>query len=324
MAHELAAGLIQNKPILTDIVVQREPLKIDEDFAKKLEQLPSLPSPLSLFIMSRLEFSRLKQFYLDKPNLFNFVLEPSMDAQGNVSFRFIIDILCNEWAVLPSSGSTGFLARLEQGVLETNLEALFIGTIGKVGQNTAQLYEQSLNEGREWVLIQNDQDPTWTKARVSTNVRALIDETLRGGYWALVPQKPHSIEGKELTGWWRIHPLTGDTLGIMESGRGQGLTDYAITVLKKGAPFWLMLGCKAVDLKRGICDPCAIFAFSLLWTGGKVLISLANWVQGETVAIALLKVFLFKGPAWLSLLINSLNLFALVGTVDPCLKRISS
>jgi len=323
-AHELATNLIHNRSFFSDLILQKEPPNMDEDLADEMEKLSPLPSPLSLFAMSRLEFSRLNHFYLEKPNLFNFTLEPSMDSQGNVSFRFVLDILANEWAVFPYSGSTAFLARLEQGVLETNLEALFWGTIGNVEPNTAKLFEQSLREGKGWLLIRDDRDPNWKKVRLPADARALINESLKEGYWALVPQAPYSYDDKELAGWWRIHPVTGDTLGMMESGRGQALTNYAITVLKKGAPFWLMLGCKAIDLKRGICDPCAIFAFSLLWTAGKLLISLMNWVQGEIATIAIFKIFLVKGPAWLSLLINSLNLITVAVTVDPCLKRISS
>ncbi len=318
--HHLAEGLIKNKDFMADLIKHNQADRINQIQGEKEDQIFPLTSPLYIFAMSRFSFSRFQNNFLDQTNISNYTVSPHMNRDGNLVFELSLDIVANECSILPSEGIDPFSASIEQGVLDTIAETMALGSFGDILQNTSEIFSRSQIQNIDWVAIKNPDDPTWMKISLPEDAKTCIKKALDEGYVVVAPIRPIEAGGRALSGWWQVNPLSGATLGIMENGAGQALVKYAITVLKKGAPFWLMIGCEAADFHQGICDPCTIFWFSLLWTGGKLIKAMLTWVEGETAVIALGKIFLFKGPAWLSLLMNLMNLFALVHTVDPCLK----
>jgi hypothetical protein len=65
-------------------------------------------------------------------------------------------------------------------------------------------------------------------ARVTLPPSAMVNlrADLAEGYVALVPAGMPA--GEEMTGWWRIEPRTGETLGMTSDGRGQVFVDYIV------------------------------------------------------------------------------------------------
>jgi hypothetical protein len=45
-----------------------------------------------------------------------------------------------------------------------------------------------------------------------------VGADIDAGFMAVVPRKAVEIDGIQRVGWWRVHPLTGETIGVMDTG----------------------------------------------------------------------------------------------------------
>lgn len=59
---------------------------------------------------------------------------------------------------------------------------------------------------------------------VPQSTKAAIDRDLAGGYVVIVPAA--LAPGSEHAGWWRVDPATGETLGMIDDGRGSVYVEY--------------------------------------------------------------------------------------------------
>jgi len=58
---------------------------------------------------------------------------------------------------------------------------------------------------------------------------ASVQRDLAAGYVVILPERP--VNAEAATGWWRVNPATGETLGITTGGYGDSMVEYAITLL---------------------------------------------------------------------------------------------
>ena len=71
------------------------------------------------------------------------------------------------------------------------------------------------------------------------------DETARltrdidAGFVAVALRQPVLLHGDQRVGWWRVDPRSGETIGVMDTGFHQGLTDYQITQQRIAIQAWL-------------------------------------------------------------------------------------
>lgn len=64
--------------------------------------------------------------------------------------------------------------------------------------------------------------------QLDADVRAALAQSLDAGYWIAVPEGPVTLAGRDMIGWWRMEPGSGEVLGMMQSGAGEGYTEYII------------------------------------------------------------------------------------------------
>lgn len=77
--------------------------------------------------------------------------------------------------------------------------------------------------------------------------RQAIAQDLANGYVVLVPE---TIASSAATGWWRVNPLTGETLGLAGDGRGDSIVEYSfLATLKEN----LILGTPSTLAGFAIC-----------------------------------------------------------------------
>jgi hypothetical protein len=254
-----------------------------------------LPSQLYNWAVARHTWSRrAADLYQDRPNLVTYRLRLGADAAGNLTFGHGFDIIANDLAARP--GAEAFQARLEQGVLETNAEAfLSAGPAPLFVKNTADLMHRSAAQNVPWIVVRNAKDPAWENVTVPPDVRTRIEQDLASGYVALIPKEPiaSGVDPEEKDfGWWRINPATGETLGFMNRGEGQSLTErviqQAILMIPSATAFGLKHYCKAHNSSEGMCDPCIIAAIGVLGFFVGFATGAAAWAIGEkgTVAFA--------------------------------------
>ena len=58
----------------------------------------------------------------------------------------------------------------------------------------------------------------------SDATRASVQRDLAAGYVVILPERP--AEPGARTGWWRVNPATGETLGIGTGGYGDAIVEY--------------------------------------------------------------------------------------------------
>ncbi|MEX2536291.1 MAG: hypothetical protein WD273_11915 [Trueperaceae bacterium] len=153
--------------------------------------------------------SQRNEVYVDRANLIGYHRRLVINSQTGLSMREGFDIVLNSMGVLGDADP--FRARLEQGVLDTNAEALLLA--GRLpDMEVVNASEFSLSA--PVVLTEN-------AGSVPPAIRSLIEADLAAGYVVVLPQTP---EGQ--LAWWRVDPVSGQTLGMGETGWGQAFTEY--------------------------------------------------------------------------------------------------
>ena len=117
--------------------------------------------------------------------------------------------------------------------------------------------------------------------------RQAIAQDLANGYVVIVPE---TIASGAMTGWWRVNPATGETLGLAGDGRGTETVEYSfLTALKEnlilGAPSTVagFAMCMAgASGGAGCCTADAALAY-----GGGAVIGAAVAYKAATAAIFL-------------------------------------
>jgi hypothetical protein len=184
------------------------------------------------------------------------------------------DIIYNRMHFL---GSDPMLA-VRQGVFETELErAVFPGA---EVFNTSTVFERSA--GAVQVFRAGEQQKV-AALNLGAGVTRLISDDLSAGYVVLVPSARVQIAGRAVTGWWRVRPDGGETLGRMESGEGQGMIEKVITTALTAIPsIYAFAAGKWCKSATGFCNPCLIAFAGFVGT----VIGLHNFAVGGGVQLA--------------------------------------
>ena len=196
---------------------------------KKLESMTPPPGPLNDLAITRHTTGRFgDKLTYTHTNVLTCRWQPRVDFDaGKVTLCQGFDIVENGLSARPDPKTSAFTMRLEQGVLETNAEALLTGGCSLV-ENTANAFDLQ-QEG--WITVRKVNDPAWQAAKVPADVRTRVNEAVAGGMVAVVSGKPVDINGRQSFGWWRVDPATGQTLGMSDIGGGATMAEYAFMVV---------------------------------------------------------------------------------------------
>ncbi|HEV3062687.1 MAG TPA: hypothetical protein VGY48_30855 [Vicinamibacterales bacterium] len=236
VAHLLAQAMQANRQPLFDLVRATNPQRRDDAAA----QIVQLPTALFGLAVARSNWGRHgDQSYIDRPNILSAHELFREDQEGSLVGAYGFDIVANEMGVLPGSTSDKKLIRLEQGVMDTNVEAFLASDLsnrqpnGTRPANISDAYRPSDNRGNEWLTVRSVEEAAWQGVQLGADVRSRIGQDLAAGYVVLTPSHPIVVAGRLVTGWWRIDLTTGELLGIGEQGWGQALPEWAM-ILEAG------------------------------------------------------------------------------------------
>ena len=224
----LAARAISANADLARLVVKRE-VPADPQQAQDLAgKATAPPSALYPIVLARFHGSAApREVFLDRLNLFT--RHKYLDvATSAIVARHAIDIVANEVGV-DLRTPDGFRARLQQGVLDTNAEAIDVGSLRALG-NVAT----SFAAGDAALTLRSPDDVA--RAQLTGKVRDGILKDVAAGYVVVVRK---NIDENALTaGWWRIDPTSGDTLGVGKDGWGQSMLERAVIMAGVFAAAW--------------------------------------------------------------------------------------
>ncbi|MDP6605364.1 MAG: hypothetical protein QF664_03775 [Dehalococcoidia bacterium] len=197
-----------------------------ERYEEILEEAGSpegVPLQLYSLAVARSEWAGGTRTYMRRPNILTTHRGYRLGTDGTLSFEQRFDIVAND----VTSAGDAFDARLRQGVLDTNAEALLLAVDGPVA-NTAELMAADADSGRNWVLITDLAAAPWSASGAGARMRQLVGADLAAGYAVVAPP---TVDNEEDVAWWRIDPATGDTLGMMANG-GQAATERIILAIR--------------------------------------------------------------------------------------------
>lgn len=232
--HLITKNMVANREVLLVLLRAKEvnPKLVNDQLGK----VKPLTTQLYSLALARTEWSQFRgDIYVDRPNILSFYKHPRLDPKGLLLLRQTFDIVANDIAVRSGSGADPFLIRLEQGVLDTNAEAVLMVSDKKV-ENTAEIFAEAGGHSIEWLTIRNARDREWRSVELPKDVRARIEQDLEAGFAVMVPKKAVPLNGRAIVGWWRIDLRSGQTLGIGDRGWGQTTSEKLIIIAVLSLP----------------------------------------------------------------------------------------
>ncbi len=224
--HVLNASMLDQRETMAGILQA----SAEQNMSRLIELSSQLdPVPVQLFglALAREALSPVKDdVYIDSPNVLGFHrrLAP---ADGGLLLRSdSLDIIAND--VSARRNSNPLRARLTQGVVDTAAESLFVAgcrDCGPVG-NVSNIWLATREAGEEWQPVRSLEALAGGNFALSDDARYRVEQDINAGYTILLPRRPVDSASQNVMGWWRVHPVSGATLGVMESGEGQAIVEY--------------------------------------------------------------------------------------------------
>jgi hypothetical protein len=183
-------------------------------------------SPLYRWAVLRPRWSPYaKSTYFGSVGIVNLRTRIAEDPRGTFLLRQIFDIVHNDVSIIPQEKLSPAMARLAQGVADTVAEAMVVPG-PEPRMNLSYLIDFAKDQEIGWRLVKDLQDQGWEKGKLPGDVRVRIENNLSDGWAVVVPERPLVIRGKPRLGWWRVSLQTGETLGVMDTGFHQEMTEY--------------------------------------------------------------------------------------------------
>jgi len=228
VVHLMAEIFLSNHEILKEILQAVDSSEQVKNVLNKFQDLTPLPGPEYVLSEARLSWSELNnKIYLGQPNILNYARRPVLDQNEQIVVKSGFDIVSHELCLDPILEQDHFQANIYQGVVDTNVEALIMKSIGGKTENTAEIFACSKAQKINWLTLIDTSSSGWRELDTTEDIRAHIEKDLNEGYIVIAPQKEILLEGQGVFGWWRVDPVSGSTLGIGSEG-GQALVEYAM------------------------------------------------------------------------------------------------
>jgi hypothetical protein len=135
----------------------------------------------------------------------------------------MIDIVTNARRAIALDGEVPRLdpsAAVVAGVWDTLQEGVLLQP-GESRVNTNAAFEEALAAGRKLVVLAPGQPITGLALNADT--QASVQADLERGFAVVLPDGQNDAQR---AGWWRIDPVTGETVGQAADGRGVEVTNY--------------------------------------------------------------------------------------------------
>jgi hypothetical protein len=218
--HLATQSLLGNRELLRSALAGESSPAPDTE--QLLERAVPAVSPLYWLALARLEWGRLgDQVYIDRPAILTRHRFPAWGGQ-DLALRDATDIVAGDVGV-DLDVADAFAVRLEQGVVDANLEAL-LHTGSPVLGNTAEAFAAS----RNWVTLTPDRRAGLESLTLPESARLRILQDLDSGHVVVAPRVSQDATDGRAVAWWRIDATTGDTLGVAANGWGQAMAERGV------------------------------------------------------------------------------------------------
>jgi hypothetical protein len=229
IAHVAAQGVLANRELIRAAVASEGGRS---QLANELiERFIPPPGPVYGLAFARGQWSPVRgEVFLDRPNVLSYHRQLRRDAAGRLVLCEGFDIVANQVAVRGQGvgqEATARSIRLRQGVADTAAEAVLASGCGRL-ENTSELFAAAGVRGEPWATISPGDHRDLAAFNLPADVRAQVERDLAAGYVVVVPRKAVELDGRKLVAWWRVDPVSGDTLGIGQNGWGSTASERAL------------------------------------------------------------------------------------------------
>jgi len=179
--------------------------------------------------------------YLESPNILT--THFTVEMEEGFSVRRAFDLVVNDIGVIETGSVPPARIRLEQGVLDTILEAAMLEPEERSG-NAADLFALRDGATGRWRRV----DAQSPDLDLPGTAQARIADALAAGRIVVAPAQ---LGDEQAPAWWEIDPATGTTLGIGHRGWGvvaeQTVRGIGTTGLVHGARrYGIRISCRVV------------------------------------------------------------------------------
>ena len=271
VTHLICRELLSRRERIVAAVREGKPGQL----ARELATIRRLASPLYTLAVGRWAWGgEAQDVYLDHPNLLT-LRSGFSRRDGELVGTATFDLVDNQVAVRPHARSRAFLVSVQQGVIDTGAERLVLGN-GRPAFNTMDVFNAAAAAGVNPQLIRAG-DPGLAGFAIGEDSRARLKADLDSGFLAVVPGAPAGISSPSRTGWWRVRPDTGETVGVMDDGlHSSAAVDRAI--LEKMVAAVIAGGEGSVGIALGYVAKMNWVQVANMLGGGRWNIELANKV----------------------------------------------
>jgi hypothetical protein len=227
--HAVLEGMLMYRTTLPSAL--RNGLPMDPQSLRKfVGNAANVYAPLYLLATMRDRLSpKGSQTYLSSINILGFHKYSLIDSSGDLSALGAFDIVSNRVAVHRRTQTDAFLVRLEQGIADTCVEALFSQGEERI-DNAAEITSRAAAQRIPLVVVRTISDKALTQLKLPKDTLARIKQDLAAGHIVYAPTMPVDSKGRPGIAWWSIDPQSGTTLGIGDQGWGQTANEYVFLI----------------------------------------------------------------------------------------------
>ena len=161
--------------------------------------------------------------YINRANVLTARINRSiLDLERGVG---LIDIASNPSGVRRTSARGAFEARLQRGVADTVAEWFALGDHRGTAENIASMFAAAGYGIDQGVRVAASDISAVRKLGWPSDTAARLEEHINTGYLAIGLKQPIRLGDRQRLGWWRIDPKSGETVGVMDTGFHQNLTE---------------------------------------------------------------------------------------------------
>jgi hypothetical protein len=252
-AARAGANLLGNRKTIEAGLAELDGARVTRAIAT-LSSLATFPADLHAFAVQRAALSRLEEAaWFDSIDVFSMRRSLECDAHDALSMLCAVDLVANGLAFRLPPDADRFLAHVEQGVLDTGLEAALVRQCGEVSGASATL-RSALATGAGWTVVAAPDDPRFAAVALTPDARARIEADVRAGFLAAIPGR--SASETPVDAWYRVDPRSGETLGMTARGLGGAWRQTATeTVLLRAYQAVVLIAAGVCFYDRAVKNP---------------------------------------------------------------------
>jgi hypothetical protein len=245
---------------------------------------PAALPPVFFELERRIAFETSVLTVTQRPDIVTYIERPAAPIEGSFPVPDVqIDIV--QSGMVPYwLGVDLFSLRLREGVGATVAEAE-VSDRGLPVRNTARAYLKSLDEGKPWRVYRSAE--ALIDNPLPAEIAELVADDLARGNIVVAPTEPIALDVTPWSGYWRIDPLSGETLGVDPRG-GATLNEWLMDI--HGALSGVMELKKYITLLNAVTRFAAltfcVVSFALSDRGLLAYTMLALCVAGEALNFA--------------------------------------